>query len=60
MCLEFWPTGFAFFITNFFYLLLRKNVEKFALISCVMHNFLHEKSTLRNAPPGSFDNEKKQ
>ena len=33
-----------------------KIVERVVLVSCVLHIFLREKSPLRYAPPGSFDN----
>ena len=34
-----------------------ENVEKVTLASCVLHNFLREKSPARYTPPGSFDAE---
>ena len=34
-----------------------KNIEKVTLASCVLHNFLRKKFSLRYTPTGSFDNE---
>ena len=34
-----------------------ENAEKVTLASCVLHNFLREKSPSRYTPPGSFDTE---